>query len=85
MSEGGCVLSKEWTLYLCVCVCTLWYSASLSLEVQHRGYFMKDLIKLPVVFGETERTSEYRGNPLAHDGLQHAVPVTAAEQLHAGS
>lgn len=46
---------------------------------------MKDLIKLPVVFGKTERTTEYRGKPLAHDGLQHAVPVTAAEQLHAGS
>lgn len=46
---------------------------------------MKDLIELPVVVGKTERTSEYRGKPLSHDGLQHAVPVTAAEQLHPGS
>lgn len=64
----------------------IWYSAGLGYGGIGKRDFIKDLGKGLAVLVKSERATDLRGNPfLVHDGLQHAVPVTAAEQLHAGS
>lgn len=85
MSEGGCVLSNPTKSGLYTCVCTPMVFSKPEFRGTAQRLFMKNLIKRLVVFGKTERTTEYRRKSLVHDGLQHAVPVTAAEQLRAGS
>lgn len=73
-----------WNSAVCV---HIWYSAGLGYGGIGKRAFIKDLGKGLAVLVKSERATDLRGNPfsLVHDGLQHAVPVTAAEQLHAGS